>query len=167
MPISPNPGAPGYAWRRFSFLEKGLWIGWSASPSASPSAVVISAVVGNRERQVDDGPPAVEQHGARAALTVVAALLRRGNSEPISKRVQEDRASVNDYRSILTVHSQGDLCVHPTPGPPHYQSIQAATKKPPASWQMHATSRDDACRSHILHQVDVWGALTDWPTTEC
>ena len=24
MPISPNPGAPGYAWRRFSFLEKGL-----------------------------------------------------------------------------------------------------------------------------------------------
>ena len=69
MPISPNPGAPGYAWRRFSFLEKGLWIGWSASPSASPSAVVISAVVGNRERQVDDGPPAVEQHGARAALT--------------------------------------------------------------------------------------------------
>jgi hypothetical protein len=42
--------------------ERPAGSGWSASPSASPSAVVISAVVGNRERQVDDGPPAVEQH---------------------------------------------------------------------------------------------------------
>jgi hypothetical protein len=30
---------------------------------------------------------------------------------------------------------------------------------------MHATSRGDACRSRILHHVDVCGALTDWPTT--
>jgi hypothetical protein len=72
----------------------------------------LCAVVGNRERQADDGPPTIEQHRARAALTVVAALLRRGHSQPISKRVQQGRASVNDYRSILTVHSQEDKLGH-------------------------------------------------------
>src|SRR5215218_419076 len=51
-----------YAWRRFRFLEKGLLDRVESSPSASPSAVVISAAVGNRERQADDGPPTVEQH---------------------------------------------------------------------------------------------------------
>ena len=58
----------------------------------------LCAVVGNRERQADDGPPTVEQHRARAALTVVAALLRRGHSEPISKRVQQGGAYLNNAR---------------------------------------------------------------------
>ena len=64
----------------------------------------VCAVVGNRESQADEGPPTIEQHSARAALTVVAALLWRGHSEPISTRVQESRTGVNGYRSILAVH---------------------------------------------------------------
>jgi hypothetical protein len=146
-------------------LEKGLLDRVECVSLGEPlGSSDLCAVVGNRERQADDGPPTVEQDGARAALTVVAALLRRGHSEPISKRVQEGRASVNDYRSILTVHSQGDLCIHPTLDLPTTNRFRQR-QNDPASRQMHATSRGDACRSRILHHVDVCGALTDWPTT--
>jgi hypothetical protein len=51
-----------------------------------------------------------------------------------------------------------EICAstRPSTSPPPIDS--GSDKNAPASWQMHATSWDDACRSRILHHVDVCGA---------
>ena len=63
---------------------------------------------GDREQQAAVGPAAVEQHGAGAALAVVAALLRAGQAEVLAQQVEQGRAGVDLERVLLAVDGQGD-----------------------------------------------------------
>ena len=62
---------------------------------------------GERETRVD--PASVDQHGARAALTVVAALLGAGQMQVLSQRVEQRRAQIELELDGLTVDRERDL----------------------------------------------------------
>src|SRR5215831_6174838 len=54
----------------------------------------------------------VQQNGAGAALTVVAALLRAGYPETFAQGIQQCRARVDDNLVLLPVHGERNLDVH-------------------------------------------------------
>ena len=55
----------------------------------------LRAVVGDREREAAVGPPPVDEDRARAALAVVAALLRAGEVEVLAEQVEQRGADVD------------------------------------------------------------------------
>ena len=76
---------------------------------ATPSMVVISRPsAATASWRQDDGPAAVEQHRAGAALTLVAALLGAGQIETLAQRVEQGGAVVDGQRVLLAVDVQGD-----------------------------------------------------------
>jgi hypothetical protein len=72
---------------------------------------------GQDEAGVD--PPAVQQHRARAALPLVAALLRPGQREVIAQEVQQAGPRVDGKPVRFAVDTDGDARVHAA-GPTHY-----------------------------------------------
>ena len=61
----------------------------------SPSIVVISSPsMHDRERQAGIDAPAIDDHGAGAALAVVAALLGAGEMQMLAQRIEQGGASV-------------------------------------------------------------------------
>jgi hypothetical protein len=51
-------------------------------------------LVHDRKRQASIDPPPVDDHGARAALTVVAAFLGAGELQALAQRVEQSCAGV-------------------------------------------------------------------------
>src|SRR5581483_7093055 len=51
----------------------------------------LGVLAGDRENEAAVHPATVEQHGARAALAVIAALLRPREAEVLAQRVEERR----------------------------------------------------------------------------
>src|SRR5207244_8421356 len=49
----------------------------------------IGAVLHNGECETGIDPPPVQQHGARAALAMIAALLRAGQVEMVAQRIEQ------------------------------------------------------------------------------
>ena len=72
----------------------------------------LAAVTVARERQAREDAAAVEQHRARAALAVVAALLRAGDAELVAQRVEQGRPRVDGEAVRRAVHAEGDRGVH-------------------------------------------------------
>ena len=70
--------------------------------------VISRAVVRDRERQAAVRAAAVEQHGAGAALAVVAALLGAGEAEVLAQRVEQRGAGVELERARLAVDGERD-----------------------------------------------------------
>ena len=68
----------------------------------------IGAVVAERQRKAGIHPPAVEQHGAGAALAPVAALLRPGEIEPLTQQIEQGDTRIVDHNDLPTgaVHRQ-------------------------------------------------------------
>ena len=67
----------------------------------------LGAVVRDGEGQAGGGAPAVEQHGARPALAVVAALLRRGDAEVLAQQVEQGDAVVDAQGVVGAVDVAG------------------------------------------------------------
>ncbi len=81
----------------------------SASPSARPSIVVTSSpACGKRERQARQRPAPVDQHGARAALTAVAAFLRAGQAGAVAQQVEQRNLRFDRERRLAAVQLQGE-----------------------------------------------------------
>ena len=55
---------------------------------------IVVALVHHGEREARVDPPAVDEHGARAALAVVAALLGAGQVEVLAQRIEQRGAQV-------------------------------------------------------------------------
>ena len=82
----------------------------SAALDAAAGGVVDGAsVVGHVQGQAGVGPPSVDQHGARAALAVIAALLRSGQAEPLAEQVEQRRRRIDGQSVQDTVDVDGDL----------------------------------------------------------
>jgi len=64
------------------------------------------AVVHHREAQTGIDPPAVHVHGARAALSVVAALFRAGEGDGLAQAVEQRRAWVHAKPVLLAVDAK-------------------------------------------------------------
>ena len=104
-------------------VEEGLGDGVQLVVSPRPAAVDdLGAVVGDRQGQAGGGAAAVEQHGARPALAVVAPLLRRGDAEVLAQQIEQgdavvysDRRSVPSTRRDMSV-KWADSIVAPYPG---------------------------------------------------
>ena len=61
--------------------------------------VVISLALGRgRKRQAGQHAPSVDQHGAGAALAVVAAFLGAGQAEMLAQRVEQRGADIERER---------------------------------------------------------------------
>ena len=61
----------------------------------------VGAVVADGERQAGIDAPAVDQHGAGAALAAVAALLGAGEVEPLAQQVEQRHARIVERRRPL------------------------------------------------------------------
>src|SRR5215213_6522206 len=66
------------------------------------------AIFHHRQCQTCEDPPAIDQYGASAALTLVAALLGAGQVEMIAQCVEKGRPRVEIERMRYTVHGQID-----------------------------------------------------------
>ena len=53
--------------------------------------------------------PSVDQHDARAALAVIAALLRSGQAEPLAEQVEQRRPRIDGPPVQDAVDVDGDL----------------------------------------------------------
>ena len=67
------------------------------------------AVVHDRERQAGIDAPSVQQHGAGAALAVVAAFLRAGHRHMLAQRVQQCGARIKLQPMGMAVDLQRDV----------------------------------------------------------
>jgi len=56
--------------------------------------------------------PAIKQNGTGAALPVVTALLRTGESETLAQRVQERRPGIDEKLVRCPVYLEGDGKIH-------------------------------------------------------
>ena len=70
--------------------------------------VISSPVVHQRQAQARVHPAAVHVHGARAALPVVAALLRAGEGDGLAEAVEQRRPRVDAEPVLLAVDAQRD-----------------------------------------------------------
>jgi len=77
----------------------------------------LGPVVRDGEGQATVGAFSVEKDGTRAALAVVAALLRAGLSQSFPERVKKRRSGVSDESVLGPVHLEYDLSVHGPPFP--------------------------------------------------
>ena len=77
-------------------------------PSATPSIVVTSRASAATASWRQEYPAPVEQHGAGAALPVVAALLRAGQIEPLAQGVEQGGAVV-ERQDVVAVDAERDL----------------------------------------------------------
>jgi hypothetical protein len=68
-----------------------------------------AAVVSHGQGQAGVGPPSVDQHGARAALAVIAALLRSGQAELLAEQVEQGRPRIDGQPVQDAVDVDGDL----------------------------------------------------------
>ena len=83
------PGVQKPHWKP-SCAMKAACTGWSSSPRATPSMVVIAApsrVTASARQELI--APAVDQDGAGAALAAIAALLGAGQVETLAQQVEE------------------------------------------------------------------------------
>src|SRR5262249_30309128 len=64
------------------------------------------AVVHHREREAGIDSPAIHEHGARAALAVIASLLRSGEVEMFAERVEQRSPCVELEVMGLTVDTE-------------------------------------------------------------
>ncbi len=64
------------------------------------------AVAGDGQRQAGIHPHAVHQHGAGAALAVVAALLGAGQAEMVAQRIEQGRARIELEFLCLLIHRE-------------------------------------------------------------
>ena len=71
----------------------------------------VEAVLRDGEQQAGVRAAAVDEHGARAALAVVAALLRPGEPELLAQHVEERRARVDLDPVVGFVDAEGDVGV--------------------------------------------------------
>ena len=69
----------------------------------------LGAVQRDGEREAAQRAAAVDQHGAGTALPVVAALLRSGQAQVLTQRVEQCGAGVQGQGSELAVDLQRDL----------------------------------------------------------
>ena len=53
-------------------------------------------------------PPAVDVHGARAALAMIASLLRAGQMQVFSKTIEKRCARIDPQIVFLPVNTQGN-----------------------------------------------------------
>ena len=72
----------------------------------------LCAVVRDGERQAGVDAAAIEQHGAGAALAVVAALLGAGEPELLAQHVEQGTARIHGERQRLAVDQQLNLGPH-------------------------------------------------------
>jgi hypothetical protein len=63
----------------------------------------LGAVVHGGQCQARDDPPAVEEHRARTACTLIAALLRAGEIESLAQDVEQGLSRIELQRMALTV----------------------------------------------------------------
>ena len=71
--------------------------------------VTVTILRGDRQREARQYAPAIEQHRAGAALTVVATLLRSGQADMLAKRVEQRRAHIESKPVIAAVDLERDL----------------------------------------------------------
>ena len=121
-PGSASIPAAEQSWpgRAVAALERVVPTGTPLQRDAAPQAagealdrLYAGAVVGDREGEARVGPAAVDEHGAGAALAVVASFLRAGQPEPLAQQV-EHRHPVVDVTargSPLTVTVTWDISV--------------------------------------------------------
>jgi hypothetical protein len=64
------------------------------------------AVVHHRQRQAAVDPPPVDQHGARAALAVVASLLRSRQLQMLAQCIEQGGAGVEGKGAFLSIHDE-------------------------------------------------------------
>src|SRR5262249_39448008 len=83
---------------------------------------------GEHETRADELP--VEKHGARAALTQLAGVLRAGQAEPLAQGVQQAFARPHVGLAPLAVHD------HVDPHPRHRSNALAAST--PSAWRLYA-----------------------------
>jgi hypothetical protein len=78
-----------------SWRTKAACIGWRSSPFAKPSMVVISssACMTASVRQLLMPLP-IDDHRAGAALPLIASLLRAGEREMLTQRIEQCRAGI-------------------------------------------------------------------------
>lgn len=69
----------------------------------------LGTVVRDGEGQAGGDTPAVEQYRARSALTVITALLRRGDTEMLAQQIEDCRAVVYARGVVDTVNTQAYL----------------------------------------------------------
>jgi hypothetical protein len=67
-------------------------------------------LVHHGEAQAGVDPPALDYHGARAALAVIAPLLRAGEMQFFAQRIQQRGSNVHLEFPHLTVDSDGHFC---------------------------------------------------------
>ena len=68
----------------------------------------VGAVKADRQRQAGIDAPAVDQHGAGAALAAVAALLGAGEVEPLAQQVEQGDARIDLQLVAVSVDGEGD-----------------------------------------------------------
>src|SRR3954470_21046579 len=66
------------------------------------------AVVHHREAQTGIDPTAIHVHGARTALSVVAALFRAGQGDGLAQTVEQRRAWVHAKPMLLAIDAKHD-----------------------------------------------------------
>ena len=64
------------------------------------------AILHDRQRQAGNNAPAVDQHGAGAALALVATLFRAGQIEMLAQHVEQRRARIERQRAVCPVHGE-------------------------------------------------------------
>ena len=67
------------------------------------------ALGGQRQRQAGDYATVVNQHGAGAALAVIATLLAAGHSKMLAQRVEHGRARIDAQMLVLAIDMQRDV----------------------------------------------------------
>ena len=76
----------------------------------SPSIVVmLSTLVHDRERQAGSDPPPIDDHRARAALALIAALLGAGEKQALAQRIEQRGPRVEFELAGHAVHREGNL----------------------------------------------------------
>ncbi|KAJ1684738.1 hypothetical protein LUZ63_020009 [Rhynchospora breviuscula] len=128
----------------------------SSVGSASPSRVQLVAlaepggrgdldsVVGDGQAQAGQVAPAVEQHRARAALAVVAALLDGGRAEPLAQRVEQGGAGVDVDGALGAVDGERDGRGHAGRSGPHLFQVPRVRWFTPSLSEVSQTPRPDA-----------------------
>jgi hypothetical protein len=84
------------------------------------------AGVSDGQSQAGVDPAAVDEDGARAALTVIAALLGAGQSETFAEQVEKRGARVDEDVVVVAVDPQGELDVRGRPQKWERQSTQSS-----------------------------------------
>ena len=72
----------------------------------------LGAIVRDREREACVRPAPVDQHGAGAALAVIAALLRAREAQVLAQQVEQRRARVDEQAALDAVDHERERRAH-------------------------------------------------------